>query len=296
LSSKKERLFDNALIFAISFFNIAFVILTLFADSSRIIYLFPLLLIWIAVPFYIGYLRGAIEIDTIVERIRGWVYLIVGVSSYFGFSARSIFGLSPDVSLVFYMLTPLIGFYLSLKLINWALPIFNKTLSGGKQIALVSTGCAAVFLSYTAFAFIMILESLATGAVELYILIPSLSVVLTLILTGFLIYEKISRVAVHCRGKFGFKSRILKFLFIAFYVGVVGLASSKKLFYSFMTGLLLVLFGSIVGPRYLEVTPLFFLPALVLLWAGLLHFASYRLPHKNVCAQFRALYVKGKLQ
>jgi len=55
----------------------------------EIIYGFlPLLIIGLVIPIYIGYVRGAILLDTLEERVRGWIYFLIGV---FYYSALIIF-------------------------------------------------------------------------------------------------------------------------------------------------------------------------------------------------------------
>jgi hypothetical protein len=44
----------------------------------------PFLILGVVVPFYVGYIRGVIEIDTVEERIRGWIYSIIGTNYFLG--------------------------------------------------------------------------------------------------------------------------------------------------------------------------------------------------------------------
>ena len=44
----------------------------------------PLVLVTSVLPFYVGYVRGAIIHDSFVERVRGWVILVVGFSTLSG--------------------------------------------------------------------------------------------------------------------------------------------------------------------------------------------------------------------
>lgn len=53
--------------------------------------LVPVLLLGIGVPVYIGYYRGGIKLDSITERARGWVYLVLGIYLYLFSSIRGIF-------------------------------------------------------------------------------------------------------------------------------------------------------------------------------------------------------------
>jgi len=42
-------------------------------------YALPILIYVLIAPTYIGYYRGAVKLDLIEERVRGWVYLITGL-------------------------------------------------------------------------------------------------------------------------------------------------------------------------------------------------------------------------
>ncbi|RLE70666.1 MAG: hypothetical protein DRJ37_06180 [Thermoprotei archaeon] len=42
-------------------------------------YALPILIYVLIVPTYIGYYRGAVKLDLIEERVRGWIYLITGL-------------------------------------------------------------------------------------------------------------------------------------------------------------------------------------------------------------------------
>jgi len=50
--------------------------------SEALPYILPLMLIMLVMPLYVGYIRGAITKDNVVERARGWTYLVVGVITY----------------------------------------------------------------------------------------------------------------------------------------------------------------------------------------------------------------------
>jgi len=54
-------------------------------DLTSIMEAIPFLLLGIVLPFIVGYMRGAIEKDSLEERMRGWIYFIVGTVSYFAF-------------------------------------------------------------------------------------------------------------------------------------------------------------------------------------------------------------------
>ncbi|MDH2901867.1 MAG: hypothetical protein PXY39_12940 [archaeon] len=77
---------DRALLFLSSFLSFGFstlLALILKPSISQLALLIPALLMSVILPLYVGYMRGSIEqSDSMMERARGWVYLIFGTSSY----------------------------------------------------------------------------------------------------------------------------------------------------------------------------------------------------------------------
>jgi len=51
-------------------------------DQSGIVTFIPILMIGIGMPVYVGYYRGGIKLDSVVERARGWIYVVCGLSTY----------------------------------------------------------------------------------------------------------------------------------------------------------------------------------------------------------------------
>jgi hypothetical protein len=82
---KTERL-DDAFLFILGSVGliISFMQITM-KELTEIVEAMPFLLLGIALPFIVGYLKGAIEIDSVEERMRGWIYFVIGISSYFAF-------------------------------------------------------------------------------------------------------------------------------------------------------------------------------------------------------------------
>jgi len=50
-------------------------------DQSGIVTFIPILMIGIGMPVYVGYYRGGIKLDSVVERARGWIYVVCGLST-----------------------------------------------------------------------------------------------------------------------------------------------------------------------------------------------------------------------
>jgi hypothetical protein len=92
--NKIDRL-DSLSLAVPSIFGILGILIPLFGNAlagnennigfvNEILYYFtiPLLFFAVAMPLYIGYWRGAITKNLIIERIRGWIYLLLGTLMY----------------------------------------------------------------------------------------------------------------------------------------------------------------------------------------------------------------------
>lgn len=76
---------DSLLLFLSSLLGLGFALLQLMYNNILIlVYFLPLLFLILVMPVYIGYIRGAILLDSIVERIRGWLFLMLGGGFYIG--------------------------------------------------------------------------------------------------------------------------------------------------------------------------------------------------------------------
>jgi hypothetical protein len=85
---------DNAIVVLSSSTTIIFTLGTTFSGKGIAFYLVPLFFITWAMPLWSGYYLGAIIRNNLPDRMRGWVYLLAGASSY--------------------LLFPLVGLYLPL--------------------------------------------------------------------------------------------------------------------------------------------------------------------------------------
>jgi hypothetical protein len=80
---RRMRNLDSFLLFLSSIFGLSFSFLYALLGYREIVYGFlPLLINGLVIPIYIGYVRGAILLDTLEERVRGWIYFIYGIISY----------------------------------------------------------------------------------------------------------------------------------------------------------------------------------------------------------------------
>lgn len=79
-ASKLERM-DRLLLFACGFYGIV-ITLTQYLGAKTWASYIATLAFGVAMPVYVGYYRGAIMIDSVVERARGWMYLVFGTIAY----------------------------------------------------------------------------------------------------------------------------------------------------------------------------------------------------------------------
>lgn len=88
LASSLDRKFafqrlDNALLILSSFVNVVFALGNSAYGSGFLSISVPLYLIAWAMPVWSGYFLGAVLRKNLTDRIRGWIYLLAGVSTYF---------------------------------------------------------------------------------------------------------------------------------------------------------------------------------------------------------------------
>jgi hypothetical protein len=83
---RKMRLgkLDSALLFLSSSVGLIFAITQSLAKPPGSLSLFaPVFFLGWILPFYYGYVKGALVRDSIVDRYRGWIYFITGLGMYF---------------------------------------------------------------------------------------------------------------------------------------------------------------------------------------------------------------------
>ncbi len=74
---------DSALLFLSSTVGIIFaVIRAAINPSASIVTAIPLIVLGIVLPFYYGYVRGALVRSSTVDRYRGWIFFLVGLGAY----------------------------------------------------------------------------------------------------------------------------------------------------------------------------------------------------------------------
>jgi len=121
-------------------------------DIKSLVEIIPLLFLGIVIPFYIGYVRGAISIGfinrSVVERMRGWVYLIMGVSGYFGYVLSG--GQAPDLVklwIIFYSIGA-VGVLLTFLLRRWFIDVFAVGEAMSHQYSFFGTIVSAYVLPF----------------------------------------------------------------------------------------------------------------------------------------------------
>jgi len=142
-----ERL-DNAFLFALSFVGliVSFIQVTM-RDLSLIVESIPFIAVGIVLPFYVGYLRGAIEIDTLNERMRGWIYFVIGIGSYFAFFISTwLIANYPSIQYLqrqtlLYIIIGL-SLLLTYRFLKWSRKVFASIQSMNEYIASGTALCA----------------------------------------------------------------------------------------------------------------------------------------------------------
>ena len=142
--SKKIDRLDNAFLFVLGSAGlvISFIQITM-KSLTELIEAIPFLLFGIVLPFYVGYMRGAIEIDSVEERMRGWIYFIIGTSSYFAFfifrrvHAEYIYQESVFILLITF------GLLITYLLLRWSRKVFRVS-GTSSQYAFSGTALCAI--------------------------------------------------------------------------------------------------------------------------------------------------------
>lgn len=73
---------DSALLFFSSSLSVAFGVGYAYLGTKWLQYYLPMLFLGWFMPIYIGYVRGSLIKNSIEERVRGWIYFIVGLGYY----------------------------------------------------------------------------------------------------------------------------------------------------------------------------------------------------------------------
>jgi hypothetical protein len=126
-NQRKAESLDNGLLFALGLVTFVITLLQInMDDPTQVIEAIPFIVLGIVLPFVVGYLRGAIEFDSVEERLRGWIYFLIGTFSYFAFFATfriRNYGYAVTESVFIFIL--ICGTVTTYLLLKWAKRIFN---------------------------------------------------------------------------------------------------------------------------------------------------------------------------
>jgi len=150
---------DTAFLFGLASIGLIIAFLETNKDLARAIEAIPFLFLGVLLPFLIGYMRGAIELDSIEERLRGWIYFLIGTSSYFAFlvfnwvHAEYLYKETAFISVV--MFSILVAYFL----LKWSKKVFgvsgascqyafSGTIFSAMVIAFVNRLSVSIFFDY----------------------------------------------------------------------------------------------------------------------------------------------------
>jgi len=149
IKNKLEKL-DNAFLFLISFVGIIFSIVQIYAKGLMgFIEILPLLFLGMLLPFYIGYLKGSIAVDSIAERARGWIYLMIGISAYFAFFTPDKIAGKYGLSFIPYSFCIFVGSIFTYYILKWLNKVFGIGREISHQCAYLGTAISAFLLAFT---------------------------------------------------------------------------------------------------------------------------------------------------
>ncbi len=145
----KERLdkLDNAFLFVISVVGLMITIIQGYSNGILgIIVAFPILVLGMPLPFYIGYIRAAISLpqteEAVFERLRGWGYLIFGVGAYMSIISPTLPSLLPYGILLYFgilLISALFAGYMQ----SWFMKAFEVGRAPVHQISYVASIASA---------------------------------------------------------------------------------------------------------------------------------------------------------
>jgi hypothetical protein len=147
---KLDRL-DNAFLFVISIVGLLITIVQGYSSGILgIAEVVPILILGIPLPFYVGYIRAAISLpqneEAIIERLRGWGYLIFGIGAYLSIIPPSLPDLIP-YGLVLYAVILLLSVLSAGYMQRWFIGTFKVGQDPKHQIAYFGSIASAALLA-----------------------------------------------------------------------------------------------------------------------------------------------------
>lgn len=159
-NSRKLDSLDDALLFAIGLVSLIITLIQIDTyNASQVIEAIPFIILGILLPFIVGYMKGAIEFNSVEERIRGWIYFIIGTFSYFAFFAVSRLQIPYILTESVFVTILIIGVIVTYLFIQWANRIFDVknpgsiyaysgTVFGAATCAWLLRALASVYLDF----------------------------------------------------------------------------------------------------------------------------------------------------
>lgn len=125
-NSKLDK-YDDAFLFSLGLVGLIISFIEIGKNSiTETASAIPFLLLGILLPFIVGYLRGAIQQNSIEERMRGWIYFLIGTTSYFAFFViirMSSYNYWVREGVFLFIIV--IGVVTAYEFINWSRRLFN---------------------------------------------------------------------------------------------------------------------------------------------------------------------------
>lgn len=141
---------DSLFLIIPTLFGIAYALLQYYFKTVGeiwIITLIPILIVSVGYPIYIGYYRGAIKLNSILERARGWIYMANGFVIYTLFITRRIVGQNTVLYIPLAIITLPSYFFIVRIFAPWLghsiLSLFDKKYSERDRSIFAETGTAA---------------------------------------------------------------------------------------------------------------------------------------------------------
>jgi len=163
IDAQKSRL-DNLLLHTSTLLGIILALSQATIGSKDLLKSFiPLFLfIWL-IPVYVGYIKGAIVYDLISERIRGWIYLIIGTLTYLLFLGVFFLRTRPKVSISLFDNYIIIGFLLLIFLFEIYIckkfiKFFKAEISDVEKYIIKRTTVLPLFLGFSSLLYLILVD------------------------------------------------------------------------------------------------------------------------------------------
>jgi len=166
LSDAHVESLDKAFLFLLGFTTFSFAALQVVLGTAasatdgarRALVLFvPFFFTGLIYPFYIGHIRGAVDSSywksSMLLRVRGWVYLVAGASTYAAMVVTSVLGDSSEfagVAFYAYFVVVFLGVVLSHRIIRFAMRVTGTSRPTDLVLTRAAVG-SAIFLALSAY-------------------------------------------------------------------------------------------------------------------------------------------------